>query len=439
VKELLKPRSVLIVLGSGGVGKTTIAAALGVAAAAAHLPTAVITVDPARRLRDALGLPRLGGKPTRINARRLRAAGLDPALNLSAIALDVKGEWDAMVAEHVTDPATRRRILDNAFYRRLSTQFAGSDAYAALEALHDLHSAGHFDFEVVDTPPASHAFEFVRAPARLMRLLDSQGARWLLKPGAQPASLALRLAGRITSYVARELERFAGGDTLSSIIDFFADAAGAAERITAQMRNASSLLHSPAVRFVLVTTAEPDRLRQARKLIDEMESEGLRLGAIVINRFLDETICRGFMHAGDGAARSHSQILDHALEEIPALRAALDADGAIDPGVDSQGVDAAVAYLESYRLRAAEDIRRVRRFADGVPARVKIALAPEIRPGTPSLVALGRLASFLVTPQTILTRPARGASAATTLKGRAPLRGGRRADKSDSGIGRIPE
>jgi anion-transporting ArsA/GET3 family ATPase len=177
VKELLKPRSVLIVLGSGGVGKTTIAAALGVAAAAAHLPTAVITVDPARRLRDALGLPRLGGKPTRINAQRLRTAGLDPALKLSAIALDVKGEWDAMVAEHVTDPATRRRILDNAFYRRLSTQFAGSDAYAALEALHDLHSAGHFDFEVVDTPPASHAFEFVRVPARLMRLLDSQGAR----------------------------------------------------------------------------------------------------------------------------------------------------------------------------------------------------------------------------------------------------------------------
>jgi anion-transporting ArsA/GET3 family ATPase len=434
VKELLKPRSVLIVLGSGGVGKTTIAAALGAAAAAAQLRTAVITVDPTRRMRDALGLPRLGGKPMRINTRRLRAAGLDPALNLSAIALDVKGEWDAMVAEHVTDPTIRRRILDNAFYRRLSTQFAGSDAYAALEALHDLHEGGHFDFEVVDTPPASHAFEFIRAPARLRRLLDSTGARWLLTPAAQPASLALRLAGRITSYVARELERFAGGDTLSSIIDFFADAAGAAERITARMRNVSSLLRSPAVRFVLVTTAEPDRLRQARKLIDEMESEGLRLGAIVINRFLDETICRRFTQAGDGAGRSRNQVVDDALEEIPALRAALDADTATD-----QGVDAAVAYLESYRLRVGDDIRRVRRFADGVPTRVRIALAPEIRPGTPSLVALGRLANFLVAPQKLLTRPARVASAATTLKGRAPFRGGRRADKSDSGIGRMPE
>ncbi|HVA83720.1 MAG TPA: ArsA-related P-loop ATPase [Candidatus Binataceae bacterium] len=448
VKELLKPRSVLVVLGSGGVGKTTIAAALGVAAATAHLRTAVITVDPARRLRDALGLPRLGGKPTRIDARRLRAAGLNPALKLSAMVLDVKGEWDAMVAEHVTDPAIRRRILDNAFYQSLSTRFAGSDAYAALEALHHLHVAGHFDLEVVDTPPAAHAFEFVQAPARLMRLLDSQAARWLLKPAGRPASLALRLAGRLTSYVARELERFAGGDTLSSIADFFAAAAGAAERIAARMQTVASLLRSPAVRFVLVTTAEPDRLRQARRLIDKMESEGLHLGAIVINRFLDEAIrggglARGGKNAsgpggrildhGSGQVLDHA--LDHALGEISALRAALDAEGAGD-----DGVTAVLAYLENYRRRSEEDIRRVRRFVDGVPARVKVALAPEIRPGTPSLAALARLANFLVTPQAMVARPARGANSAAAPKGRAPLKGGRRAgEKSDGGVGRMPE
>ena len=152
MKDLLKPRSVVVVLGSGGVGKTTIAAALGVAAATARLRTAVITVDPARRFRER-SVPRLGGKPTRIDARRLRAAGINPALKLSAMVLDVKGEWDAMVGEHVADPAIRRRILDNAFYQSLSTRFAGADAYAALEALHDLHVAGHFDLEVVDTFP----------------------------------------------------------------------------------------------------------------------------------------------------------------------------------------------------------------------------------------------------------------------------------------------
>jgi len=419
VKELLKPRSVLVVLGSGGVGKTTIAAALGVAAATAHLRTAVITVDPARRLREALGLPRLGGKPTRIDARRLRAAGLDPALKLSAMVLDVKGGWDAMVAGHVADPALRRRILDNAFYRSLSTQFAGSDAYAALEALYDLHAAGHFDLEVVDTPPAAHAFEFVQAPARLMRLLDSQAARWLLKPAGRPASLALRLAGRITSYVARELERFAGGDTLSSIADFFAAAGSAAERIAARMQKVSALLRSPAVRFVLVTTAEPDRLRQARKLIDKMESEGLHLGAVVINRFLDRSI-RGF---------------DRALDEIPALSAALAADGAGDGGMA-----AALSYLESYRARAEEDLRRVRRFVEGLPPRVKVALAPEIPPGTPSLAALGTLADFIVAPQAIVARPARGANAAAPPRWRAPLKRGRRVgEKSDGEADRMPE
>ena len=428
MKDLLKPRSVLVVLGSGGVGKTTIAAALGIAAATARLRTAVITVDPARRLREALGLPRLGGKPTRIDARRLRAAGLDPALKLSAMMLDVKGEWDAMVTAHVADPAIRQRILDNAFYQSLSTRFAGSDAYAALEALHDLHETGKFDLEVVDTPPAAHAFEFVQAPARLIRLLDSQAARWLIKPAGQSASLALRLAARITSYVARELERFAGGGTLSSIADFFADAAGAAERITARMQTVAALLRSPAVRFVLVTTPAPDRLRQTRKLIDKMESEGLHLGAIVINRFLDETIYRGF-----------SFTHDHALDDIPQLRAALDADDAGDAGLAET-----LAYLESYRARAEEDIRRVKRFVDGLPARVKVALAPEIRPGTPSLAALARLATFLITPQAIVERPARGGNAATPPKARAPLKSGRRAEKksetkSDGGVGRMPE
>lgn len=418
MKELLKPHSVLVVFGSGGVGKTTIAAALGVAAATAHLRTAVITVDPARRLREALGLPRLGRKPARIDARRLRAAGLDPALKLSAMVLDVKGEWDAMVTAHVADPAIRGRILANRFYQNLSTRFAGSEAYAALEALHELHTAGNFEFEVVDTPPAAHAFEFVQAPARLVRLLDSQAARWLLQPAGRSASLALRLAGRITSYLARELEHFAGGDTLSSIADFFALATGAAERIAERMRRVSALLRSPAVRFVLVTTAEPDRLRQARKLIDRMEAERLHLGAIVINRFLDEAMWGG---------------CDDALDEIPALGAALDADGAGD-----DGVAAALAYLESYRARAAEDVRRVRRFIDTVPARVRVALAPEIRPGTPSLTALARLANFLLLPASTTERPARGASAG--LREHAPLKGGRRAGrKSGQETGRMPE
>lgn len=419
VKELLKPHSILIVLGTGGVGKTTIAAALGVAAGAS-LNTAVITVDPAQRLRDALGLARLGGKPTRIDPSRLRGANLDPGLRLSAMMLDVKGQWDTMVAENVTDPGARRRILDNAFYQSLSSRFAGADAYAALEALHDLHADGRFDFEIVDTPPAAHAFEFVQAPARLVRLLDSQAARMLFVPGALSASLALRVAGHATRFVARELERFTGPSTLSSIADFFAAASGAAGAMSARMRKVESLLRSPAVHFALVTTSEPQRLRQAHGLVGEMESEGLRLGAIVINRFLDEAIWREKARDGDGLGFAM-------LDEIPAIRSALDASSSPD-----DGVGAAAAYLEDYRERAMNDLRRVTRFAEQMGPRVPIAIAPEIRPGTPSLVALAKLAKFLsASPITLAGGPA---AAVSRSKGRERRKSAAGRDGSDAGV-----
>lgn len=420
MNDLIRPHSIVIVLGPGGVGKTTIAAALGVAAAA-HLNTAVITVDPARRLRDALGLPRLGGKPTRINARHLRRAGLDPALPLSAMMLDVKGQWDAMVAEHVADPAARRRILDNAFYRSLSSQFAGADAYAALEALHDLHTDGRFDFEVVDTPPAAHAFEFVQAPARLVRLLDSQAARLMFAPGALSASLALRVAGHATRFVARELERFTGPSTLSSIADFFAAAAGAAGTMATRMRKVESLLRSSAVHFVLVTTCEAERLRQARRIAAEMESEGLSLAAIMINRFLDEAF---WLERERSAGGSMLGMLD----EIPALRAALDA-AADDDAND--GVRAAAEYLEDYRDRARRDWRRVTRFTQEMGSRVRIVMAPEIRLGTPSLAVLAKLANFL-SSQPITLADEQSADSASKRRGRH--KPAMRAGGSDTGV-----
>src|ERR1700676_2790564 len=125
LKDLLTKGSITILLGTGGVGKTTIAAALALAGACAKLNTAVITVDPSERLRDALGLAHLGGEPTRIGARQLSAAGLDRHLQLSAMMLDVSGEWDAIIRRFVTDPATRERIFDNPFYKSLTAEFAG--------------------------------------------------------------------------------------------------------------------------------------------------------------------------------------------------------------------------------------------------------------------------------------------------------------------------
>lgn len=391
MKDLLTKGSIAILLGTGGVGKTTIAAALALAGASANLNTAVITVDPSERLRDALGLDHLGGQPTRIGARQLAAAGLDPHLQLSAMMLDVTGAWDAIVERFVADPATRRRVFDNPFYKSLTAEFAGSEAFAALQRLYDLHQAGAFELEVVDTPPASHSFEFLQTPARLIRLLDSRTARWLFTPSLSAGRIAMKVASEAARFVVRELERFAGNNVLSTITDFFAAMAESMDGIIDRLQKTEALLRSPAARFVMVTTAEPDRIRQARELLGQMESEGLKLSAIVINRFLDETT---WTAVADSGARP----LSH-LAEISELRASLPKDGA-----KANGFGRLVNHFEQYRERTLGEIERVAAFARELPKGVKLAIAPEIEAGVRDLAALSRVAGYVTSGTGILKR-----------------------------------
>jgi anion-transporting ArsA/GET3 family ATPase len=383
VKELLKPGSTVILLGPGGVGKTTVAAALGIAAACAGHDTGMITVDPARRLRDALGLERLTAQPTRIDSRRLASAGLDPRLKLSAMVLDVKGAWDSLIQRFVKTPAARERILKNPFYRSLTEQFAGAEAYAALEQLYEMHCAARFAVEVVDTPPAAHAFEFLQAPAHLIRLLDSRAARWLFVPYAAASKAAFGIAGHAARFVIHQLEQFAGLRTLTSISEFFGAAAEAADSIADRFCKVDAMLHSASVHFVLVTTTGEDRLREAHALVRQMEAAGLRLGAIVLNRMLDE---RSF----DALLAAPQDIPGH-LAEIQALR------GEFPRDADARGSDSIVNYLEAYAANQHDEIERTARFARELPPRVELAIAPEIDLGVRDLRALAKVAAILST------------------------------------------
>jgi anion-transporting ArsA/GET3 family ATPase len=391
MQSLLTKGSIPILLGTGGVGKTTIAAALALAGAAANLNTAVITVDPSERLRDALGLARLGGQPTRIGARQLAAAGLDAHLQLSAMMLDVSGAWDAIVERFVADPATRRKVFDNPFYKSLTAEFAGADAFAALQRLYDLHQTGAFELEVVDTPPASHSFEFLQTPARMIRLLDSRTARWLFTPSLSAGRIAMKVASEAARFVVREIERFAGSNVLSTITDFFAAMAESMDAIVDRLQKTEALLHSPAVKFVMVTTAEPDRIRQARELLSQMDAEGLKLSAIVINRFLDE-------RTWTAVADSSSRPLSH-LAEISELRASVANDGA-----EANGFGRLVHHFEEYRERTLAEIERVAAFARELPKGVKLAIAPEIEAGVRDLAALSRVAGYVTSGTGILRR-----------------------------------
>jgi anion-transporting ArsA/GET3 family ATPase len=402
LKDLLTKGSIPILLGTGGVGKTTIAAALALAGASAGRNTAVITVDPAKRLRDALGLARLGGHPTRIGARQLAAAGLDGKMRLSAMMLDVTGAWDAIVERFVADAARRRRIFDNPFYKSLTHEFAGSEAFAALQQLYDLHQSAAFELEVVDTPPASHSFEFLQTPARMTRLLDSRAARWLFTPSLSAGRLAMRVANETARFVVGELERFAGGHVLSTITDFFAALSDSVEAIVDRLNKTEALLHSPAVKFVMVTTAESDRIAQARELLAQMEAEKLKLAAIVINRFLDE---RTWLAVADSSANP----LNH-LAQVRELRLSLNKDG-----TDGNGLGRLVRHFEEYRDRTLDEIERVTAFARELPSGVMLAAAPEIEAGVLDLAALSRVARY-VTSGTGVLKPLHKAARAVAAR-----------------------
>jgi anion-transporting ArsA/GET3 family ATPase len=381
VKKSLTKRATVIVMGPGGVGKTTIAAAIGLAAASQGLATGVITVDPARRLRDALGLTVLRGEPSVINPKQLRAAGVDPELRLSAMVLDVQRTWDGLVERFVPSAAARQQIFANSFYRGLSGRFAGAEAYAALEQFYALRMSGAFETIVVDTPPAAHTFEFIEAPANLMRLLDSRAARWLLasKNGSKRNPLAL--AGTAVQFVAVQLERFAGVKTLSAVGEFLAATMEAADALSHRFRMIARLLRSRSVEFVLVTTAEPSRLAEAREVIKRAEADGLRLRTIVLNRLLDEQSFASL------CARPETLPV---LQASARLRLAIAADSVRDPKIETLA-----RFLDQRATTLRTRIEAAAAFAQELPARIELIVAPEFEAGVGDLAGIKLVADVL--------------------------------------------
>ena len=277
-----------------------------------------------------------------------------------------------------------------------------------------MHQTGAFELEVVDTPPASHSFEFLQTPARMIRLLDSRTARWLFTPSLSIGRIAMRVANETARFVVREIERFAGGNVLSTITDFFAAMAESMDGIIDRLQKTEALLHSPAVKFVMVTTAEPDRMRQARELLAQMEAEGLKLSAIVINRFLDEHTWRAAC-----AIRPRVRPLSH-LAEISELRKSIARDGG-----EANGLGRLIKHFEEYRERTIGEIDRVAAFSRDLPKGVSMAIAPEIEAGVRDLAALSRVAGYVMSGTAILKPLEHAAREWPPRKKSNRLRGGR--------------
>ncbi|HET9076853.1 MAG TPA: ArsA-related P-loop ATPase [Acidimicrobiales bacterium] len=281
LEGLLASKEIVIACGSGGVGKTTTAAAMAAMAAVRHRgKVLVVTVDPARRLANALGLDGFGNEEKRVAPEAFKVAGVKPRGELWAAMLDTKQSWDALVHRHAPDRDTEQRILTNPLYQNISGKFVQSHDYIAMERLYEIHSSGNYDLIVVDTPPTRNAMDFIEAPRRMADFFSSKLLRLLIAPYQ---SRLVNMASRPFYQVA---DRVLGSQFLEDIAEFFilfqTMYKGFVERATAVER----LLRDKRTTFVVVSTLEAAPVHEAEFFIRVLTAKRFHLGALVLNKVL---------------------------------------------------------------------------------------------------------------------------------------------------------
>jgi anion-transporting ArsA/GET3 family ATPase len=272
VASVLENKEICVCAGAGGVGKTTTSAAIAVGMARRGLKVAVLTIDPARRLANSLGLPELGNEECRIE--------LDAPGELWAMMLDAKSTFDEIVEKHAPDAGTRDAVLSNRIYKELSTAVAGSQEYMAMEKLHELHAEGRYDLLVLDTPPSRNALDFLDAPDRLSRFIDSRSLQFFLAP----SRTGLKLFSRGTGLVFSVLKRITGVDLLQDLSDFFASFGDMAQGFRDRAKAVKQLLADDRTTFLLVTSPAHEAVEEAKFFRDKLEESGMPFGGVIVNR-----------------------------------------------------------------------------------------------------------------------------------------------------------
>ena len=281
VGELLEGRSICICAGAGGVGKTTTAAAIALGAAARGRRAAVLTIDPAKRLANALGLEELGNTPRRVDAP---VEG-----ELWAMMLDPKRTFDELVEAYAPDARTRDAVLSNRIYQELSNAVAGSTEYMAMEKLYELHAERRFDLLVLDTPPTRNALDFLDAPERLSSFIDSRSLKLLTSTGRT----GLRVVGRGTSLVLRVLERVTGVDLLADLSAFFQAFGDMADGFRERALRVRELLGAPETVFLVVASPQRAALDEAIFFRRRLAEGRMPFGGVIVNRMHEEGLLEG--------------------------------------------------------------------------------------------------------------------------------------------------
>lgn len=353
---------VIVVCGAGGVGKTTTAAALALRAAEHGRRAVVLTIDPARRLAQALGVAELTNTPQRVDL------GADHPGELHAMMLDMRRTFDDMVLENA-EPGRAEQILSNPFYQTIATSFSGTQEYMAMEKLSQLAASDQWDLVVVDTPPSRSALDFLDAPQRLSSFLDGRMIRLLSAP-ARAGGFGLRkVVGGAVGLAAKGVSTIIGGQMLNDAAAFVQAFETMFGSFRERSRATYELLRRPSTAFIVISAPEPDALREAAYFVDRLSTENMPLVGLVLNR-THPTLC----------------------ELSPAL--ARDSAGKLDTAGDAQLAAAVLRVHADQAVTAEREVRLLTRFTHAHP-RVPLVGVPALPFEVADLEALRALGDEL--------------------------------------------
>ena len=343
VDEILEGKRICICAGSGGVGKTTTSAAIAAGMAARGKKVAVLTIDPAKRLADSLGLPELGNTERQVDPALFERHGIDThGGELWAMMLDAKATFDEVVAKHAPDAETRDRILDNRIYRELSNALAGSQEYMAMERLFELHQEDRYDLLVLDTPPSRNALDFLDAPRRLTQFIEGRSLQLFLRP----TGLGMRVFGRGTSMMFSVLKRVTGMDLLEDISEFFQAFSGMVGGFQERAKRVNELLADERTAFLVVCAPQGEPISEAVYFHRKLVEARLPFGGVIVNK----------VHAGYDVAESPDAVASELAELV----------------ADDDLARRAAENLDDFRRLSARDRRNIERLARELRARAVI-------------------------------------------------------------------
>jgi anion-transporting ArsA/GET3 family ATPase len=354
-------------VGSGGVGKTTTAAAIGLQAAAEGKRVLVLTIDPARRLANSLGLKELGNVETRIDPK------LVPKGELWAMMLDLKRSWDDLVKGQAHSDEQAQRILKNRIYESLSTAMAGSLEYIAMEKVYEVHASGRYDLVVLDTPPTTNAIDFLHAADRILDVLDNGAFKILFGPMMKAGKFTLKFLAAPSGIVLKTLARFTGAAFLRDLSDFLMAFEGLFEGFKERAGKVRALLKSKNVAFVLVTSPNPLTIQEALFFHRALNNDGISTAAVVVNRVQRDPKRQG---GPDSVA---------ALREALTLAQIKDQDGLAERLCQTLTEQSTLADLDR------REVERLRRELSGIP----LFQVPRLRKDVHDLAGLWQIDGFL--------------------------------------------